>query len=160
MHAPFRPALAWSTIRRVVVTALVGLVAFLVLGNAVIAAAWQLESRGEEAPFEVAGVRNFRVVDGRLWRGDAPSEASYRQLADRGVTTVVDLRAEHGIVHDLALLRSLGLRLVRIPMRDGQAPTDAQVKRFLHAVRTSDGGPTSRLSSMASVPLRRPAATW
>ena len=140
MLAAFRPALRWSTIRRVVLAAAVGLVAFLVLGNAVIAAAWQLESRsGDGAPFAVDDVKNFRVVDDRVWRGDAPSADSYRALAARGATTIVDLRAEHGLTWDRELLDSLGLRLVRIPMRDGQAPTDAQVARFLDAVRTSDG---------------------
>lgn len=140
MRPTFPPAPRWSTIRRVVLTAAVALVAFLVLGNAVIAAAWQLESRGADgAPFAVDDVKNFRVVDGRVWRGDAPSADSYRSLAARGATTIVDLRAEHGLRWDEELLDSLGLRLVRIPMRDGQAPTDAQVERFLEAVRTSDG---------------------
>ncbi|MFC8093870.1 hypothetical protein [Streptomyces sp. NPDC057301] len=42
-------------------------------------------------------MNHFQPVDsdGRLWRGSAPSPAGYRALANMGITTVVDLRAEN-----------------------------------------------------------------
>ena len=140
MTAAFRQTLRWCTIRRVLLALVVGLVAFLLLGNALIAAAWQLEARSaDDAPFDVPGVYNFRVVDDRVWRGDAPTDDSLRVLAARGVTTIVDLRAERDVHHDHVLLHELGLRLVHIPMRDGQAPTESQVRRFLAAVDRGEG---------------------
>jgi protein tyrosine phosphatase (PTP) superfamily phosphohydrolase (DUF442 family) len=140
MTQTFRRTLRWSTIRQMIVAALLALIAFLLLGNAVIAAAWQLQARGApDAPFDIPDVSNFRIVDERVWRGAAPTAASYRALAAHGVTTVVDLRAEDDVEHDLALFDELGLRLVHIRMRDGQAPTARQVDRFLDVVAESSG---------------------
>ena len=132
-------ATALPRIGRIVRRAVLLLVVFLIVGNALIVAAWKWESRGAHASAVSVDVTNFRVVDEQLWRGAAPSRSTYRDLAADGVTTVVDLRAEVGIHIDTELLDDLGLQLVRIPMRDGQAPTDAQVREFLDAVRRSEG---------------------
>jgi protein-tyrosine phosphatase len=120
---------------------LVGLVAFLVVGNLVITAFWQVQARRSPAVagVAIAEVGNFREVDDRLWRGAAPSAASYRDLAAHGVTTVVDLRAEDYVRRDRTLLESLGIELVHLPVRDGQVPSDAQIATFLAAVESSRG---------------------
>lgn len=112
---------------------------FLVVGNVLIVTAWKWESRGAATATVSVDVRNFRVVDEHLWRGAAPDEPVYRDLAASGATTIVDLRAESDVHVDAALLDELGLDLVRIPMRDGQAPTSRQVEQFLGAVARSDG---------------------
>lgn len=122
----------------------VGFAVVLVLGNLLILAAHgYLRSKGAsasvEVPAEVAAIRNFAVVDATLWRGGAPSEADYRALASAGVTTVVDLRAEHGLHIPENLLAELGITRVSIPIRDGQTPTTDQVGRFLDAVDASEG---------------------
>lgn len=116
------------------------LVAFLLVGNLGIAgaSAWARSST-DAGPLPAEGIKNFRTVDGRLWRGAAPSERGYRWLAAQGVRTVVDLRAERDLDVDYGLLNSLGLELVVLPMRDGQAPTPEQAERFLHAVGASPG---------------------
>lgn len=89
----------------------------------------------------VRGVHNFQPVDtqGRLWRGAAPSPAGYRQLAGMGITTVVDLRAEDLSAAQLAEPEKAGLKVVRLPIRDGQTPKPAQVQRFLDVVARSAG---------------------
>ncbi|HSA52384.1 MAG TPA: dual specificity protein phosphatase family protein [Yinghuangia sp.] len=87
----------------------------------------------------VAGMNHVKQVDERLWRGSAPGTDGYRALAAMGVRTVVDLRAEDMSAADLARPSQAGLDLVRIPIRDGQTPTDAQVEKFMEAVRNSDG---------------------
>jgi protein-tyrosine phosphatase len=94
---------------------------------------------GAEAPAKVAGVGNLRVVDERVWRGRAPSEQSYRDLAAAGVTTVVDLRAERRLDIPTDLLEELGIERVSIPIRDGQTPTGEQVAAFVDAVAASEG---------------------
>jgi len=117
-------------------------VAFMVLGNLVIVgASWWAKHRATLAAtsVQVTGIDNFRVVDSQLWRGAAPGEEGYRSLAANGAATIVDLRAEDDVHVDEALLDSLGLDLVRIPMRDGQTPTNGEIDRFLAAVRNSDG---------------------
>ena len=134
---------AWRKMLSVLRTAGACFVAFLVLGNLVImGASWWAKHNvpAVAAPsVDVAGIDNFRVVDDHLWRGAAPGAEGYRSLAANGARTIIDLRAEEGLTYDYELLDSLGLDLVRIPMRDGQTPSSDQVERFLAAVRNSDG---------------------
>ncbi|MGW1951763.1 fused DSP-PTPase phosphatase/NAD kinase-like protein [Streptomyces sp. NPDC001920] len=89
----------------------------------------------------VQGVNHFQPVDsdGRLWRGSAPSPAGYRALADMGITTVVDLRAERMNATQLAEPGKAGLKAVRLPIRDGQTPSPQQVQRFLGVVSSTSG---------------------
>ncbi|TDD82282.1 fused DSP-PTPase phosphatase/NAD kinase-like protein [Actinomadura rubrisoli] len=99
----------------------------------------QERATGGERPADVPGIKNFTRVDDHLWRGAAPTGEGYRWLAARGVRTVVDLRAER--LGDAALARPgrAGLTAVRIPVRDGQAPSREQVARFLDAVARARG---------------------
>lgn len=128
---------------RLVLVSMAALVAFLIAGNLVIfgMTMWArsaASAAGIEAP---PSINNFRVVDDKVWRGAAPGDTGYEELAAKGVKTVVDLRAEEYVRVDEAKLNSLGIRLVRIPIRDGQTPTPDEVSRFLGAVQNS-GGPT------------------
>ena len=116
-------------------------VAFLLLGNLAILAAslWARETTPAAKPTTIAGVDNLRAVDDRLWRGAAPTTDGYRNLAHAGITTVVDLRAEDGLEGDVRTVQELGMKLVRIPMRDGQVPTTEEVEAFLTATQESEG---------------------
>jgi protein tyrosine phosphatase (PTP) superfamily phosphohydrolase (DUF442 family) len=130
--------------RRCLLRAAVGFAAFLALGNLGILAAHGLARAIAPAPTvdvppEVAAIRNFEAIDAKLWRGGAPDDAAYRALAGAGVTTVIDLRAERDRHVPHALLGDLGLELVAIPVRDGQAPTTGEVSLFLDAVAQSPG---------------------
>lgn len=87
----------------------------------------------------IEGVPNLAAVTTDVWRGAAPTKKGVRGLAANGITTVVDLRAEHNLVHDNEFFEGLGIKLVTIPIRDGQTPSTAQVKRFLDAVDGSSG---------------------
>lgn len=114
-------------------------IALVMAGNvAILAAHLWLQRTTREATVSLP-VDNFAVVDDHVWRGAAPANGAYRALAENGVVTVVDLRAEDGIVVDEAALEGLGIRRVHLPLRDGQAPTADQVERFLEVVRTSPG---------------------
>jgi protein tyrosine phosphatase (PTP) superfamily phosphohydrolase (DUF442 family) len=129
---------------RRLVRLIAGFVAVLVVGNLVILGAHAYARSNAPAsvvtvPADVAAIRNFEVVDGTLWRGGAPGQADLRALAAAGVTTVVDLRAEHDLVIPEDLLAELGITRVAIPIRDGQTPTTEQVGRFLDAVDASEG---------------------
>jgi protein tyrosine phosphatase (PTP) superfamily phosphohydrolase (DUF442 family) len=130
--------------RRRLLRAVVGFAAFLALGNLGILAAHGLAraiapTSTIDVPPEVAAIRNFEAIDAKLWRGGAPDDADYRALAGAGVTTVIDLRAERDRYVPQALLDDLGLELVAIPVRDGQAPTTREVSQFLDAVVQSPG---------------------
>lgn len=115
-------------------------VAILVIGNGSILAATILaRATGSDTGPDLPGIDNFEVVDQDLWRGAAPSPKGYKALAARGVETVIDLRAEEGIPDERPALDRLGIELVRIPIRDGQAPTSVQVSTFFDAVAASPG---------------------
>jgi len=122
---------------------LLGFVAFMVLGNGIILAVSFVLGRlsPPEAPsVSIPGVGHLAVVDAKVWRGAAPASlASYQALAGAGVTTVVDLRAEPASPDADAPLEALGLRVVHLPIRDGQPPSEAQIATFLQVVRESPG---------------------
>ena len=116
-------------------------VAFLVVGNLAIlvASKWASSTTPVVRIEALPGIDNLEAVDGKLWRGAAPSEEGYRNLAAAGTTTIVDLRAEEGLEADNALVESLGMRLIRIPVRDGQTPSSSQIAAFLEATQQSEG---------------------
>ena len=130
--------------RRRLVRVIAGVVAFFLLGNGLIfgATLWARHT-ADTAPIavsdDVSAINNFVAVDERVWRGGAPADADYEALAAAGATTIIDLRAEDDLDVPGDLLDNLGLDLVAIPMRDGQAPSPAQVERFIAAVAGSDG---------------------
>ena len=120
--------------------ALFAFAGFLLLGNVVInGVSFWVRSTAPSPPAAISGIRNFRVVDGHLWRGAAPSDRGYEELAAAGVRTVIDLRAEENLHVEEARLAELGLRRVAIPLRDGQTPTAGEVDEFLAAVGAGRG---------------------
>lgn len=119
--------------------AVLGFVLFLLAGNLVILAAHAWAQSRTSATPAVEGVDNVRAIDDVVWRGAAPTMEGYASLAAQGVTTVVDLRAESVGDVDASELADLGLRLVNVPVRDGQTPTPDQVEAVLAAVKSSDG---------------------
>lgn len=135
-----RRVLSGRMILRAMRNLIIGLIVFLVVGNAAIFVAFQAMSRtGAAQPLpDLPSIENLHSVDAKVWRGSAPAAEGYAALADQGVKTIVDLRAEDLKV-DEAYINSLGMELVRIPMRDGQAPTEPQVEAFLTAVKNTDG---------------------
>ena len=153
-----RHAIIFKTLR----TLVVGVVLFIVCGNLAILGANVLARATLSLPRvpHLRGVANLEAVDDHLWRGAAPTERGYRLLARHGVRTIVDLRAEEGIVIDEALLRKLDINLVRLPLRDGQAPSAAKVRRFLRVVERSErrvfvhcGAGVGRTGTMAAAYL-------
>ena len=113
----------------------------LAVGNLAIAAVSAVVRR--MAPNEplppTDGVRHLHPVDGLVWRSSAPSRQASAILAERGVRTVVDLRADRDLRDDQSFLADRGVTLVRIPMRDGQTPTPAQVEQLRDAIGDSPG---------------------
>lgn len=113
--------------------------ALLLLPNLAIIGIHLLAQRSQPTSSVSLPIKNFAEVDTRLWRGAAPTAAGYEALADHGVVTVVDLRAEDDLDVDEARLGQLGINRVHLPLRDGQAPSKALVDRFLQTVEKSPG---------------------
>jgi protein tyrosine phosphatase (PTP) superfamily phosphohydrolase (DUF442 family) len=99
-------------------------------------------SAGDPRSDEIEGIRNLRRADDRVWLGAQPDEAAYRELARRGVTSVVDLRTganDDDREDDPELLKELGMDYTSLPIPDGHTPSQGDVKALLDVVRVSDG---------------------
>jgi len=89
-------------------------------------------------PLDVPGVTisNFGVVDGRIFRGEQPTQDEYRQLAALGVKTVIDLRLDRK-PQSKEWAEAAGLHYINIPIDDRGEPSDEQAAAFLKAVQES-----------------------
>ena len=130
--------------RRIRITALVVVattIGLLVQGNlALIAASWWARGTTDlRAGPHLDGVRKLYVVDDRVWRGAQPGTAGFRSLADRGVTTVVDLRPGEDARRADDEVRALGMEPVHMPVTDGQPPSPEQVRRLVRVVDRAPG---------------------
>jgi protein tyrosine phosphatase (PTP) superfamily phosphohydrolase (DUF442 family) len=123
-----------------VVRLVVGVVAFLVAGNGLILGATLLfQVARPAAAAHAEGVDNAHPVDAKVIRGAAPSRAGLRDLAAAGVTTIIDLRAEDDVTPHEDLLAELGIERHRLPIRDGQLPTEAQAAEVLRIIEEAPG---------------------
>ena len=123
---------------------------------------------GERPTTAMAGVHNFRTVDRETWAGGQPDADAYGELAARGVRLVVDLRTgtrDDPRKDDPALLAGLGVGYLALPVPDGHVPSEAQVRRFLAAVRETEGvvfvhcgGGVGRTSALTAAYLRATGA--
>ncbi len=88
---------------KILVGALAASVLSLVVGNLAILAAskWARSTTPLTRIESMPGIDKLQAVDAKLWRGAAPTEDGYRNLAAAGTTTVVDLRAEDGLEQDV-----------------------------------------------------------
>jgi protein tyrosine phosphatase (PTP) superfamily phosphohydrolase (DUF442 family) len=107
------------------------------------------------------GITNLRLVDDVLLVGGETTVADYRRLAERDVTLVIDTRtgsAADTSTDDPELLTELGMEHVQLPIPDGRAPTEGQIRQFLDLVESNDGrvfahcgGGVGRSTSLAAV---------
>lgn len=92
----------------------------------------------------VSGVVNFAKVSPLLWRGSQPTEDGFRNLANAGVKTVIDLREEHDDYDDFSKLGGAHVKYIRIPMHAWD-PENAQIvvlmKTLERAFKDSESSP-------------------
>lgn len=92
------------------------------------------------------GITHLRMVDDHLLVGGQTTLPEYEELAEHGVTMVVDVRpsgdqagANRHHRDDPEALAELGLEYVSLPIPDGRAPTPDQIRRFLEVVEGNEG---------------------
>ena len=112
----------------------------LLLASA-LAAAGQAQPHLPAERLDLAGVPNLGRVHTRLLRGGQPTDDGFRALAARGVTLVVDLRGgDQRSDAERALVTSLGMEYVAIPMSGWRTPRPDEVERFLDLLREDREG--------------------
>jgi len=106
-------------------------------GGGAIAAPSVPDSMG---PIELPGIsiKNFGVVDGRIYRGGQPGKQEYSELSRLGVKAVIDLRLD-ARKDSKELAEAAGLQYILVPIEDGGEPTTEQAAAFLKAVDSVEG---------------------
>lgn len=131
---------SWRRRLRLVALVLVAAVAGTLIQGNILLVGMSWLARGTtdlDAGPDLEGVRKLYNVDDRVWRGAQPGLIGFRSLAERGVTTVVDLRPGSAAYREDDELRALGLEPVHLPVTDGRPPAASQVREFIAIVRTS-----------------------
>jgi len=84
---------------------------------------------------------NFEQVNESLCRGAQPSAEGFRELAQMGVQTVLDLRGSGGRSQkEGELVRRLGMQYVNVPLDGYQAPTADQVAKVFALLNDQSSG--------------------
>jgi tyrosine-protein phosphatase SIW14 len=96
---------------------------------------------------------NFQKVDDRIYRGAQPTDEGFKDLAARGIKTVIDLReiGEHSQADEQKAVTAAGMNYVSIPMKGLSEPKEnlvsaveaifndpAQGPVFVHCKRGAD----------------------
>src|SRR5262249_13002473 len=75
-------------------------------------------------------IKNFGQMDERFYRGAQPDQRDYKDLADLGIKTIIDLR-DDPTSYEKRAAEAVGIRYVNIPMSDSTRPSDKQIEEFL-----------------------------
>jgi tyrosine-protein phosphatase SIW14 len=86
---------------------------------------------------------NFQKVDEHVYRGAQPTNAGFKDLAERGIKTVVDLRdiGEHSQADEQKAVTDLGMRYVSVPMQGMATPKGQQIAAVLALLNDVTSGP-------------------
>lgn len=83
--------------------------------------------------FPEVEIKNFGQMDERFFRGAQPKEDQYESLKALGVQTVIDLQSDPKD-YERAIVESLGMRYVNIPMVAKKYPEKEHVAAFMKLV--------------------------
>jgi protein tyrosine/serine phosphatase len=91
---------------------------------------------------QIAGIPRFGQVNPYLYRGGQPTETALEALAQLGIVTVLDLRAEgvRGMAEERTT-KALGMHYISIPMRGLRAPSKEQIDRAMSVLQDTKNWP-------------------
>lgn len=78
-------------------------------------------------------IKNFGQMDDRFFRGAQPKENDYKDLAQLGIRTIIDLRDDPE-AYEKKMAESLGMTYINIPMIAKKYPTPEATELFLKTV--------------------------
>lgn len=84
-------------------------------------------------------IKNFGQMDDRFFRGAQPKEQEFKELAQLGIRTVIDLRDDPES-YEKPVVESLGMTYVHIPMIAKRYPTPEALDLFLKTVNDPKTG--------------------
>ena len=84
-------------------------------------------------------IKNFGQMDDRFFRGAQPKEKEFKELAQLGIRTVIDLRHDPES-YEKRMVESLGMTYVHIPMIAKKYPTLEALDLFFKTVNDPNTG--------------------
>jgi protein tyrosine/serine phosphatase len=102
---------------------------FAILALSTIASAQGGADQGQQS----VNIKNFGRMDERFYRGAQPREEDFKGLAALGIKTIIDLRADP-VKYEKAMVESLGMKYINIPMVGKKYPTDEAIQSFLKVI--------------------------
>lgn len=86
---------------------------------------------------------NFAKVSDNYYRGAQPDDEALKEIAAKGVRTIVDLRGEDKgrTDHERETTKSLGMQYISLPLSSVSAPSDQQVEKFLSIIHNQTNQP-------------------
>jgi tyrosine-protein phosphatase SIW14 len=108
---------------------------FALTASLTVASAWA-SSQNENLP-------NFQKVDDHVFRGAQPTDSGFKDLAQLGIKTIIDLRdvGEHSQANEEKVVTDLGMRYVSVPMQGMSTPKISQVAAVLALLNDTASGP-------------------
>jgi uncharacterized protein (TIGR01244 family) len=105
------------------------------------AAIFIIASAAGAASFD--GVPNFQKVNDRVYRGGQPTSGGFKNLAQLGIRTVIDLRepGEHSQPEEQSWVTSSGMSYMSVPLKGLSAPPDVSVSKILAILNDPTTGP-------------------
>ena len=85
-------------------------------------------------------IKNFGQMDDHFYRGAQPNEKEYKELADLGVKTIIDLRDDPLPYANKAAVAA-HMQYFNIPMSDKDYPKDSSIEEFLNITRKEGNWP-------------------
>jgi tyrosine-protein phosphatase SIW14 len=116
---------------------------FLLRRGTILSLAASLTLSSAWASSQSENLPNFLRVDDHVYRGAQPTNNGFKDLAERGIKTVVDLRdiGEHSQADEQKAVTDLGMRYVSVPMQGMSTPKDKQIAAVLALLNDVTSGP-------------------
>ena len=96
-------------------------------------------SAAQENSTKSVSIKNFGQMDDRFYRGAQPKENEFKELAQLGIRTIIDLRDDPES-YEKPMVESLGMTYVHIPMVAKKYPTQEALDLFFKAVNDPNTG--------------------
>jgi tyrosine-protein phosphatase SIW14 len=114
-------------------------VALLALSINLVFVASATAKTAKNTQFPTIKIKNFGQMDERFYRGAQPKPEDYKDLAELGIKTIIDLRDDAESFAKTSA-EAAGLRYVNIPLSDSQSPTEEHIAEFLKLVDDPETG--------------------
>lgn len=85
---------------------------------------------------------NFKQIDENFYRGGRPTEAGIKELAKKGVKTVINLRNDkEDAAEEEKWVKSAGMKFFNVPLNIWYRPKDSQIKKIVDVIDGKENQP-------------------